>query len=249
MWWGAVIRLELLGGLAQHWEKVTQPVYGPQNYVEWFRHVNRKYVTHRLTGWFSVITKFLMEGEQILCDGWEIVDHWLLLCTETNTSYAGYPGACWWWWWRGWGGTRGGAPTPPSPHQPPMWMWRGDWDRRTGWCDTTVIMVSRIIFTRKLQNKTRAKLCCQLHFLSNLLVLQCKDCNAVLQLQVSWTTNLHRPPLLLRGHPHLQPLLEACTPREQKGWLTFVQSGSIPAMIKNILLITLQSVLQLLCYY
>jgi len=35
-----------LGGLVEDWEKVTQPVYGPQNYVEWFRHVNRKYVKH-----------------------------------------------------------------------------------------------------------------------------------------------------------------------------------------------------------
>jgi len=35
-----------LGGLVEDWEKVTQPVYGPQNYIKWFRHVNRKYVKH-----------------------------------------------------------------------------------------------------------------------------------------------------------------------------------------------------------
>jgi len=36
-----------LGGLVEDLEKVTQPVYGPQNYVEWFRHVNRKQVKHK----------------------------------------------------------------------------------------------------------------------------------------------------------------------------------------------------------
>lgn len=43
--YAGLMNLEL-GGLVEDWEKVTQPVYGPQNCVEWFRHVNRKYVKH-----------------------------------------------------------------------------------------------------------------------------------------------------------------------------------------------------------
>ena len=78
-------------------------------------------------------------------------------------------------------GDEGGCPHPPVPASATYVNVTGGLGQK----DWVVRYICDNGKQDNFYNKTRAKLCCQLHFLSNLLVLQCKDCNAVLQLQVS----------------------------------------------------------------